>query len=178
MAKQMQVKLIAVDVDGVLSDGRIIYTSSGEEIKQFNAQDGLGLTIAHAAGIKTAIITGRESEMVKRRGEELNFDYIIMHCRNKTKAINELCEKEGITLNEIAFMGDDLNDLGVMKIVGCPMTPANGRPENKELAKIVTIARGGEGAVREAIEYILKEMKIWPKVIEVFTKETYDNGQQ
>lgn len=177
MNKQLNIKLIALDVDGVLSDGRIMYTSSGEEIKEFNAQDGLGLAIAHGAEIKLAIITGRKSPMVERRGNELGFDHIIMNCRNKSKVIKELAEKEQIDLENVAYMGDDLNDLGAMKIVGFPMTPANGRLENKKIAKLVTNASGGEGAIREAVEYILKNMGIWPEVIEIFESETYDAGQ-
>lgn len=177
MNNQLNIKLIALDVDGVLSDGRILYTSAGEEIKEFNAQDGLGIAIAHGAGIKLAIITGRKSVMVERRGKELGFDYIIMNCRNKSNMIKELANKEQIELENIAFMGDDLNDLAAMKIVGLPMTPQNGRDENKLIAKLVTEASGGEGAIREAVEYILKEMGIWPEVIKIFESETYDAGQ-
>lgn len=177
MSKQLKIDLIALDVDGVMSDGRLLYTSSGEELKEFNTQDGLGLAIAHGAGIKLAIITGRKSAMVERRGKELGFDHIIMNCRNKSKVIKDLAEKEQIDLENIAFMGDDLNDLGAMKIVGLPMTPANGRLENKKLAKLVTEASGGEGAVREAVEYILKEMGVWAQVISVFENESYDAGQ-
>lgn len=180
MSQHLTIKMIALDVDGVMSPGQLYYTDSGVEVKAFNTQDGLGLTIAKALGIKLAIITGRYSEIVRRRGKELKFDHIIMGNHNKSEALKKLCQEAGISLDDVAYMGDDLNDLGVMSIVGLPMTPANGRPENKEIAKYITEASGGAGAIREAVEYILKSMGEWDKAVAVFASESYSqtsNGQ-
>lgn len=173
MVDPQNIKLMAFDVDGVMSDGKVIYTDDGAEIKAFNAQDGLGLVVARAAGVKIAVITGRKSPVVERRFTELKVSHLVMGCLDKTSALKEICEKENITLDEVAYVGDDLNDLGCMSIVGFPMTVANGRPENKERAAYITEAHGGNGAVREAVEYILKAKNLWEKVVERFITETY-----
>lgn len=173
MGKPQNIKLMAFDVDGVMSDGKVIYTDRGAEIKAFNAQDGLGLVIARAIGLKIAVITGRVSAIVERRFAELKVDHLVMGSMDKTSALKSICEKEGITLDEVAYMGDDLNDLGCMSIVGYPMTVANGRSENKAHAAYITEARGGDGAVREAVEHILKEKNLWDTVVERFITETY-----
>lgn len=171
--EKLQIKLIALDVDGVLTDGRIIYTNRQDEIKNFNTQDGLALRIAKACGIKTAIITGRVSEIVQRRADELGIDHLVMGSVNKTRALMNICEKEGIALEHVAYMGDDLNDLGVLSIVGFPAAPYNGRDEARSLAKLVTERCGGYGAVREMIEFILKHMGFWDDVVKNFKEENY-----
>lgn len=171
------IRLIALDVDGVMTEGKITYTSNGEELKAFHAHDGLALAAAHRMGIKLAVITGRSSSMVERRAQELHFDYIVMGSTNKSMVLEDICLDLGITKEEVAYMGDDLNDLCVIGTVGLPMAPANGCAEIKERALFVSSRSGGNGAVREAIEYILKEQGLWEKVVSSFLNENYSQGQ-
>ena len=173
----MKIDWLIVDVDGVLTDGSIIYTSSGEEIKTFNAQDGLGLALARMAGIKLAVITGRTSPMVERRAQELKFTHICMGSLNKSDALAQLVQSENIDYQSIAYIGDDLNDLGVMLQVGLPMTPANGVAEVQAVAKYVATRNGGQGAVRECIEYILKQAGTWDALVDAYRRESYGKGQ-
>lgn len=177
MSNAKHTRLIAFDIDGVMTDGRITYTSDGTEVKSFNCHDGLALSAARRAGLKLAVITGRRSAMVERRAEELQFDYLVMGSKNKSESLKQICEDAGITMDEVAYMGDDLNDIGVINRVGFPMTPANGCPEIKERALFVSSRSGGNGAVREAVEYILKEQNLWEKVVAAFLNEDYQQGQ-
>ncbi|ETS92387.1 HAD family hydrolase [Veillonella sp. AS16] len=173
----MDIRWIVLDVDGVLSDGSLIYTSGGEEMKSFSVKDGLGLTAARKAGFKLAIITARRSPMVERRAKELHFDALIMGHANKTEALRTLCTEHGIDAENIAYMGDDLNDLGALQIVGLPMAPQNAVPEVKDIAKFISHAAGGHGAVREAVEYILKNQGLWDSVIADYAREAHAYGQ-
>ena len=173
----MNIQWIVLDVDGVLSDGTLIYTSSGEELKSFSVKDGLGLTAARKVGLKLAIITARISTMVERRAKELHFDALLMGHANKTEALRTLCKEHQINLEEIAYMGDDLNDLGALQIVGLPMAPNNAVPEVKELAKFISTVNGGHGAVREAVEYILKNQGLWETVVADYAREAHAHGQ-
>lgn len=173
----MKVRCLILDVDGVMTEGGIIYTAAGDEIKVFNSQDGLGLALARRGGLKLAVITGRYSKMVEHRTEELKFDFVRMACHNKTAAINELAEELGISTSEMAYMGDDLNDLGALHTVGYPMAPANGVAEVKAVAKFIASKLGGHGAVREAIEHIFKENGRWDELVEDYKNEIYSQGQ-
>lgn len=166
----MSIRCLILDVDGTLTKGDIIYTSSGEELKVFNAQDGLGLALARKAGLILAVITGRTSPMVKRRMGELKFDYIAMGIHNKVEALQELMAKYQLQTEEIAYMGDDLNDLGIMKSVGLGIAPANGVELVKDTAHYVTTKCGGEGAVREALEYILGQDGRWDAAVEDYVR--------
>lgn len=172
-----EIKCLVLDVDGVLTDGSIIYTSSGEEIKAFYAQDGLALALAKRCGMKLAIITGRTSPMVERRVKELKFDFLRMGSGNKSQALRELSEETGIPFEHMAYMGDDLNDLGPLSKVGLALAPANGVGEVKEVAHYVTKARGGSGAVREALEMILKAQGQWEQAVLSYKEEAYEIGQ-
>ena len=158
----MNIKWIILDVDGVLTDGKLIYTSSGEEIKAFSARDGLGLAAAHKAGISLGIITARTSPMGHA---------------NKTEALRSLCESHHIELAHIAYMGDDLNDLGALSLVGLPMAPQDAAAEVKELAQFVSNHNGGSGAVRDAVEYILKAQNMWDSVVKDYAMEAHNHGQ-
>lgn len=173
----MNIQWIVLDVDGVLSDGSLVYTSSGEELKSFSVKDGLGLTAARKSGIKLAIITARISPMVERRAKELHFDELLMGHANKTEALRTLCAEHEIDLATIAYMGDDLNDLGALQIVGLPMAPNNAVPEVKQLAKFISTVNGGQGAVREAVEYILKNQGLWETVVADYAREAHAHGQ-
>ena len=152
----MKIKLLVLDVDGTLTDGKIYYTSSGEEIKAFDIKDGLGIKeIAVANGIQCTVITGRKSPMVERRCADLNIAHLYQGVSDKTECLKSVLEKEGISFEETAYMGDDLNDLGAMeqcKIVGCPSDAAE---QIKERADFVSTKKGGDGAVRDFIEYLI-----------------------
>ena len=173
----MNIQWIVLDVDGVLSDGSLVYTSTGEELKSFSVKDGLGLTAARKSGIKLAIITARVSPMVERRAKELHFDALFMGHANKTEALRSLCAEHQIDLKTIAYMGDDLNDLGALQLVGLPMAPNNAVPEIKQLAKFISTVNGGQGAVREAVEYILKNQGLWETVVADYAREAHAHGQ-
>ena len=173
----MNIQWIVLDVDGVLSDGSLVYTSTGEELKSFSVKDGLGLTAARKSGIKLAIITARISPMVECRAKELHFDALLMGHANKTEALRALCAEYQIDLKTIAYMGDDLNDLGALQLVGLPMAPNNAVPEVKQLAKFISTVNGGQGAVREAVEYILKNQGLWETVVADYAREAHAHGQ-
>lgn len=121
-----EIKLLAFDVDGVLTDGTIYYGPGGDAMKGFSARDGMGISLARAAGLKTAIITGRRSPMVERRAEDLHIDYVMQNTSDKLAAFSQLCRDLGISMGEAAYMGDDLNDLAVVAKAGCGASPANG----------------------------------------------------
>jgi len=154
-SKLVKIKLILMDVDGVLTDGEIIYSSDGAEIKKFNVQDGMGITLARMAGLKTGIITGRNSEMVKRRAEELKFDVVSQGSFNKLPQYEQIKQQLNLKDEEIAYIGDDILDMSILKRVGFSAAVANARDEVKAICDYVTIARGGQGAVREVIDKIL-----------------------
>jgi len=151
------IKLIVLDVDGTLTDGKIYYNDSGEEFKSFCVKDGLALaTWNKYFKLKSAIITGRESIIVQKRAKELGITYLYQKVKNKLDKIKEICKIENINLNEIAAIGDDLNDLGMLKSVGLSFAPNNAVKTIKQTVNIVCKNSGGDGAVREMIEYILE----------------------
>lgn len=173
----MGIRCLVLDVDGVLTKGEITYTSSGEELKTFHAKDGMGLAIAHAMGLQTAIITGRTSPIVERRAKELKISHVQMGSHNKSVGLQVVLDTLQVAPQEVAYMGDDLNDLGVMSRVGLAMTPQDGVPEIKDIAHYICQANGGEGAVREAVEYILKREGLWEEAVRKYREESYQVGQ-
>ena len=149
------IKLVAFDIDGVMTDGGLHYTDDGHELKTFNVQDGLGVVLLRRAGIKVAIITGRTSNVVNCRAKDLGVEHVFHGVGDKGAVSGQLLEQLGLQWSELAFMGDDLIDLPAMTRCGLAIAPANARPVVKERAHMVTEASGGKGAVREAIEFIL-----------------------
>ncbi|UTW56860.1 HAD hydrolase family protein [Kordiimonas sp. SCSIO 12610] len=143
-----------MDVDGVLTDGTIFYTDLGEELKAFNVQDGLGLKLLGKSGVQLAVISGRESKPLEKRLSDLGITEVWLKCANKVEALKDICQSHRIDRSEVAFMGDDLIDLGVMKYSGYAIAPQNGVAEVKAVANFVTLKEGGKGAVREACEHI------------------------
>jgi 3-deoxy-D-manno-octulosonate 8-phosphate phosphatase (KDO 8-P phosphatase) len=150
-----KIKLLLLDVDGVLTDGRLYYGNSGEEIKAFNIQDGLGIKLLQQGDIRVGIITGRVSALLQRRADELGINPVVQGREDKLTALNELLETMDIGMDEIAFVGDDLPDLAVIRCVGLGITPANGSNTLAQQAQWQTARRGGDGAVREVAEMIL-----------------------
>ena len=144
-----------MDVDGVMTDGKIIFTSSGEEIKAFDIQDGMGITLARRAGLKTGIITGRSSEMVKRRAAELNYDVVMQGDDDKLAQYEKIKKQFNLSDEEICYIGDDVPDLPVLKKVGFAVAVATARDELKQICDYITKRDGGHSAVREVIDKIL-----------------------
>ncbi|MFO7990540.1 MAG: HAD-IIIA family hydrolase [Desulfotignum sp.] len=163
-----QVKLLVLDVDGVLTDGRIIYTDSGEQIKQFTSRDGLGLRLLMDNGILVGIITGRISGALTHRCRNLGIDLIFDGIFNKAEALDRMARKTGIDTSAMAFMGDDLIDLPAMTRAGVAIAVADAVDEVKARADIVTRASGGHGAVREICDAILKAAGLWENTLKPF----------
>jgi 3-deoxy-D-manno-octulosonate 8-phosphate phosphatase (KDO 8-P phosphatase) len=160
------IKMILMDVDGVLTQGGIIMGNHGEALKIFNIQDGLGITLARLAEIKVGIITGRESELVSRRARELKFDVIMQGFYHKLPAYLEVKQSYGLNDDEICYIGDDLLDIDILERVGLAICPANARPEIKNIVDFVTRENGGEGAVRKVIDTILTVQGRWDSVLQ------------
>lgn len=151
------IKLLVLDVDGCLSDGKLIYTSDGIESKNFNVKDGLGITTWIKMGNEVAIITGRKSPIVKRRAGELGIKHLHQGIRDKDRVLKEIISSLGLKNFEVAAIGDDLNDYGMLSLVGRSFTPANGVKEIRELVDTTLTCSGGDGAVREMIDMIVDE---------------------
>ena len=155
------IKLIVLDVDGTLTDGKITYTNNGDEVKSFDVADGLAIaTWTKKLGKKAAIITGRNSLIVERRAEDLKIEHLHQGIHNKDEVLQSILDEEGITWDEVAAIGDDLNDYKMLKKAGLSFTPKNGTQVLKEFVDVVCQNQGGSGAVREMIEIICKKDKI------------------
>ena len=163
-----KVRLIVFDVDGVLTNGQLVFGPEGETLKVFHSQDGLGITAARRAGLKTAIITGRWTTMVEVRSAELRIDAVCQGVIDKLGTLQELLIKYDLTMEQVAYVGDDLNDLAAMAKVGLPCAVGNAVPEVKEIARYVAARSGGSGAVREIIEMILKAQGKWTDIVAAY----------
>jgi 3-deoxy-D-manno-octulosonate 8-phosphate phosphatase (KDO 8-P phosphatase) len=151
------IELIVLDVDGCLTDGKIVYTDDKSETKSFNVKDGLAISSWIKIGKKVAIITGRESKVVIRRADELKVDFLFQGVKDKLSLLRDLALKLNISMDQIAAIGDDLNDYKMLKSVGRSFTPNDGSVYIKEFVDIVLKNSGGHGAVREMIEIVVKE---------------------
>ena len=160
------IQLLALDVDGVLTDGTLIISSDGSESKFFNALDGHGLRMWQRAGLKVALISGRQSPPTQLRAEQLGIEHVFQDCHFKLPVIEKLLEQIDLAPDKVAYIGDDLPDLPVMRYVGFAVAVANAVDEVKRHADYVTARPGGGGAVREVIEYILKGTDKWPKLMQ------------
>lgn len=159
------IKLIVLDVDGTLTDGSIHIDNLGNEIKTFNVKDGMGIAQAIKNGIECVIITGRKSNIVKMRAEELGIKYVYQGIHNKKQQLEYILKDLKIDFKNTAYIGDDINDLEVMKLVGFSGCPSDSVEEIKEISDFISIYNGGKGAVREIIEYILKKEKLWTHIV-------------
>ncbi len=160
-----KVKMIILDVDGVLTDGSVCVGADGELFKTFNVRDGLGITLAQKHGIKTAIITGRESKMLAFRAKELKINAFYQNKKNKIPAYRQLQQEFNLQPEEFAYVGDDLFDLAVMGNVGFAATVADATDEAKAVAVFESDFAGGHGAVRQIIEFILKAQGKWQDIV-------------
>ena len=153
-----EIKLIGTDVDGTLTDAGMYYSAEGDVMKKFNTHDGMGLKLCQQAGIKTAILTSENTPIVAKRAEKLKIDYLFQGMKSKLEVITELCKELEISLDNVAYIGDDINDLEILSNVGLRACPADAMKKIKEIPEIkIMTLKGGEGAVREFIDnYILK----------------------
>ena len=164
-ASLQKIKLLALDVDGVLTDGTIYISPAGEVFKGFNAKDGMGISCALRNNLQIAVITGRQSPIVERRCEELGIKLFMQGVKDKRLALQKMAQELGLTREEIAYMGDDLNDIPAFKASGLNFVPADGSIEVLAVADIITKAKGGRGAVREAITMILAAQENWEQIV-------------
>lgn len=166
------IKLLVMDVDGVLTDGTVIISGDGTESKSFNLQDGHGVRIWHKAGLKVAFLSGRFSQATKCRAEQLEVDYCFQDCFVKLPVLKKLLKDTSVSAKDTAYIGDDLLDLPAIKYVGFGVAVANAVDEVKKTADFVTKRRGGDGAVREVIEHILKTAGKWQQLIKKYLPDS------
>ncbi|MBK9596555.1 MAG: phenylphosphate carboxylase subunit delta [Rhodocyclales bacterium] len=165
MEKAKDIKLVILDVDGVMTDGRIIIDDNGLEQRNFDIKDGFGVVALQMTGVDVAIITSKKSGAVRHRAEELKIKHFHEGIKKKTEPYEVMLKEMNITDAQVAYVGDDLVDLSMMKRVGLPIAVADAVKEVKDAAEYVTQARGGYGAVREAAELILKAQGKWDKIL-------------
>lgn len=162
--KAKLIKLVAFDVDGVLTNGDITYTASGEEIKSFNAKDGQGMNMLRSANLITAIITARKSPIVERRAKDLDITYVYQGVKHKIIALQEIMIKHSLSFEQIAYVGDDLPDLCILEKVGLAFCPLDAVAQVKKVCHYVASKQGGKGAVREITDFILQSQDIKVKM--------------
>lgn len=160
-----KIKLIVLDVDGTLTDGKIYYDSNGNEMKAFNVKDGMAIGQAIKTGIHIAIITGRQSTIVNRRAEELGIKHVYQGINDKNKCLKEILSKLDLENKDTMYIGDDINDLDVINKVEFSACPQDAAEEVKERVTFISKYNGGEGAVREVIERVLKKQEKWAEII-------------
>ncbi len=167
----MDIKLVLTDIDGVWTDGGMYYDNTGNEWKKFNTSDSAGVLFCKKMGIPVGIISGEDTEIVRRRAEKLKIDYLFMGVKDKLKVAGELCDKLGLNLTQdVAYIGDDINDIPLLKKVRISAAPANAPEYVKPYAKWNLKKKGGEGVFREFVEKILDESGMLEKVIEAYLK--------
>jgi len=165
-ARARKIKLVAMDVDGVLTDAGMYYTENGDELKKFNTRDGMGVALVREAGLKTAILTRENTRMVERRGAKMRIDHVYIGITDKLTCMNTLLEQLGLTLEQVAYIGDDVNDYELLCHVGLAAAVHDASRLPKSVAHLITEAKGGEGAVRELCEIILEAQQEPPPLPE------------
>jgi len=166
--KARRIKLLLLDVDGVLTDGRIIYDSHGRDMKFFDVHDGLGVYALRRAGIKTILITAKGSRAIRPRARDMQVEAVFENIFPKSAILDRILSKYRLSSDEICFVGDDLVDLSLMKRVGLPIAVFNAAPEIKQNSFYVTLRTGGRGAVREVAELLLKSQDKWQGVVKIY----------
>lgn len=151
-----QVKLLALDVDGVLTDGGLYYTEYGEVMQRFNIKDGQGIKLLMQSGLEVAVITAKSYLSTRQRAKDLGIVHTHVGIKDKLSTLKEICRNLGLSLSQVAYVGDDINDLAVMQSVGCPLSVADAMSENQACALYVTKLGGGQGAVREICDLLLR----------------------
>jgi len=166
----MKYKFFLFDIDGVFTDGGLYYTNTSDVIRKFNVQDGLGIRLLMQTEIKPVIVTGKKSEAVARRMDTLGIELVYQNVRNKLAKIQEISRQFSVSLDEMIFMGDDWNDFPVLKKVGCALTVPASPKEIQKTCHYVTVKSGGNGAVREAIEWVLRKENLYASAVQKFLK--------
>jgi len=151
----MELKLVLTDIDGVWTDGGMYYDQTGNEWKKFHTYDGVGVALCHQKEIPVGIITGEDTEIVRRRAEKLKIDFLFQGVSNKLETAKKIIEKLDISFNEVAYIGDDINDIELLKVVGVSATPSSAPQSIKNIVHFVTEKKGGEGAFREFVERLI-----------------------
>ena len=177
-ARARQIRLLVMDVDGVLTDGRMVLSDKGDELKMFHTHDGIGLALAHRAGLKTVMVTGETSPIAKARGEKLGVDRVLLGVRRKGDALVALLDELGLTADEATYIGDDLLDVPALQRAGLAVAVADAVPDVKAVAHVVTKAPGGRGAVRECVELILRAQRVWRSTVEAYVQEHGGRGDR
>jgi len=165
MPNLADIEMLVLDVDGVLTDGTLTISADGSQTQTFNVLDGHGIRLWQRAGLKVAFLSGRASDAIMHRAKELEVEYVLQDCRHKLDALKEFLARIGLPPEKAAYVGDDLPDLPAMRYVGFGVAVANAVAEVKQHADLVTIRPGGAGAVREVIEYILKNTGRWDEIM-------------
>ncbi len=173
--RALSIKMILMDVDGTLTDGTLFVLPDGEEVKSYNVKDGLGILLAQMAGLKTGIITGKTSRALERRAAKLQVDELYQGVLDKKKALEAILEKHRLRIDEVAYIGDDLGDLEVIRSVGLAAAVADAHPLVKQHSHFVCKKDGGKGAVREFIEFILESQEKWG-VVKDKVKDLFNRG--
>ena len=167
-----KIKLVVIDVDGTLTDAGIYYDMQGNELKKFSTRDAAGFWALQMVGIKTMVLTGRESAMVTKRMRELKVDYCIQNIKNKKEYLENFLKTESLEKEEVMYIGDDVNDLAPMRLAGVVACPLDACNEVKELSNYVSTVKGGNGVVRDVIESLFRENAMWDKCVNAL----YDAG--
>jgi 3-deoxy-D-manno-octulosonate 8-phosphate phosphatase (KDO 8-P phosphatase) len=171
VARARKIRLLVMDVDGVLTDGRMILSERGDELKAFHTHDGIGLALAKRAGLRTAMVTGESSPIATVRGGKLGVDSVVLGARRKREAVEALRAEFDVAADAVAFIGDDLLDIPAMQVAGLAVTVADAPAPVKAVAHVVTRARGGHGAVRELVELLLRAQRSWRSVVAAYVRE-------
>ncbi|WP_102273057.1 KdsC family phosphatase [Cytobacillus massiliigabonensis] len=172
-----KIKLIALDVDGVLTDGKLLIGPDGKELKSFHVKDGMGISLARFSGIKIAIISGRKSEAVRIRARELNIDFLYEGITHKVNALAEIAASLNIEFKNVFYMGDDINDLPIINSAGISAAPIDAADIVKKSVTFVSQFHGGNGAVREAIEYVLSQQVNYGELVSNYLIELEGTAQ-
>jgi 3-deoxy-D-manno-octulosonate 8-phosphate phosphatase (KDO 8-P phosphatase) len=164
-ARSRRIRIILSDVDGVLTNGTVLLTADGRESKSFHVRDGVGVSLAHSVGLRTGLFSGRRSEVVVRRAAELGMSVVRLGVTDKLNALKDVMAKEGLTLDQVAFMGDDLLDIPVMAVVALSAAPMDAPEEVRAHAHFIAATKGGQGCMREFVEAILRARGDWERAI-------------
>ena len=170
-ARARKIRLLVMDVDGVLTDGRMVLSDKGDELKMFHTHDGIGLALAHRAGLRTALVTGETSPIAKARGDKLGVGTVVLGARRKGDVVDALLAERGWPPEALAYIGDDLLDVPALERAGLAVAVADAVDDVKAVAHVVTAAPGGHGAVRECVELILRAQRVWRPTVEAYVRD-------
>jgi 3-deoxy-D-manno-octulosonate 8-phosphate phosphatase (KDO 8-P phosphatase) len=171
IARARRIRLIVSDVDGVLTDGRMVLSERGDELKGFHTRDGLAVALARQAGLRTAFVTGEKSPLAQARGDKLGVDAVVLAARRKGEVLEDLCAQFGVGLAASAYLGDDLLDVPALERSGLAVAVADAAAEVRAVAHVVTRAQGGQGALRECVELILRAQGVWRSTVDAFVRD-------